>query len=140
MIELDLGHLYLADHYPAKESDYNEAAGYNRSRIQFRKRIGKDYPGNEGSFKDGTSTQELLRIIIKRALYVDGQEQHKANKSLVDRCRQSLEELEKRAALRRGSDYYKNWIRNPFKFPIEDIPVCKICGHIFCTKHGGENG
>lgn len=136
MIELDPGHRYEAEHYPAIEGRTG-ATGLDRTIIQFRKRIGEGYPGNLGSPKDGTSTQDLLRILIKRALYVDGQDSHPANKSLIERCQQSIFDLEERAAFRRGSEYYRNWFKeiSRTRLNIEDIPVCKVCGHIFCSKH-----
>lgn len=134
---LDPGHGYQVDIYPAKEESKPLPIS---NRIFFRKRIGEKYPGNEGDSYDGTSTQELLRVIISRAIYVNNQEPHKANTDLIQRSRSSLLDLESRAASRRGDEYlriwsdeYISWLQAGNK--IEEAIPCEICGHIFCQKH-----
>lgn len=97
MKETDPGHSYLFDNYPARESlgEVN-----HKQIIHFRKRIGADYPGNNGTPYYGTSTQELLRVIIARSKYVNNQEFHQANINLIRNARESLLDLEKRAAVK----------------------------------------
>lgn len=140
MKELDPGHSYFADVYPAIEGK-PPAAG-TLVYVDFRKRIGEGYPGNEGSPVDGTTTQELLRIIIHRTKYVDAQESHPANSKVIRSARDSIYSLEFRAASRRGGEYLSRWQnglwdlrKGHLDFAIEDVSTCQTCGHILCEKH-----
>ena len=156
MIELEPGHRYRYQVYPAVE-EHGPPPATNMDDVTFRKRVGPGYPGNEGHRYAGTSTQELLRIVIARSKYVDGQEQHVANRRLIEHCRVSLYELESRAARRRGEAYLNRWVAEltvwyagvtltkprsiPLSFafgavPIEDLPPCPICAHVLCWRHG----
>lgn len=141
MHELDPGHLYRPDCYPAQEG---QPVRQFHNVVQFRKRIGDDYPGNTGKPCDGTSTQELLRIIVARSSYVDGQEHHQANHGVIACCRHALFELEIRAAGRRGEDYRRRWMKDflsaDMDAPIEQHPPCHTCGHIHCRKHQASEG
>ena len=136
MRTMDPGHNYQIDLYPAKEETGFTDQVYS---IFFRKRIGEKYPGNWGPSYNGTTTQELLRVIISRSLYVDNQESHPANKALIQRSRYSLSELEFRAAERRGHSYERQFRRDLdswlMAYTIEEAMPCGICGHIFCRKH-----
>lgn len=136
----DPGHIFSIENYPPKEENYPIHPEYAReSHIQFRKRIGEDYPGNTGLPYSGTTTQELLRVIIERLKYVDNQIQHKANQDTIERCQHSIFDLEMRAAERRGKEYLKLWIIDLYRYRsdeggIEEAKPCPICGHIFCRK------
>jgi hypothetical protein len=141
MREIFPGHSYLLSSYPAKEDTTDV---YLKQRIDFRKRIGENYPGNIGDSHNGTSTQELLRVIIARSQYVNNQESHQANIKLIKNCRESILDLEKRAAIRRGDEYFRSWYEKYFNslennIQPENIPPCNICGHIFCSKHENES-
>ena len=133
MRELDPGHLYRPDCYPAQE--YRPVRQFHNV-VQFRKRIGEGYPGNKGEPCDGTTTQELFRIAIARSLYVDGQEHHQANQGVIACCRHALFELEQRASERRGKAYLEEWMKDfltaDMDAPIEQHPPCSTCGHIHC--------
>lgn len=137
MLERDPGHVFIVEVYPAQESTGIITQVDSTDYINFRKRIGDLYPGNTGLASCGTSTQELLRVIIARSKYVNNQESHQANDELISRCRESIFDLEERAAYRRGEDYFYKWEQeiNNYLKDIETAPTCKICGHIFCSKH-----
>lgn len=59
---LDQGHKYQLDTLDGKEPEI----------LTFVKREGDKYPGNVGSYS-GTTTQEVLRVLIDRTKYVDKQ-------------------------------------------------------------------
>jgi hypothetical protein len=59
---LDAGHEYELAHLD----------GSGTSRIVFVKREGEGYPGNVGHH-EGTTSQEMFRILIDRARYVNNQ-------------------------------------------------------------------
>jgi len=144
MKEINPGHIFQIDNYPARESDYPiPPESMIQNYISFRKRVGNKYPGNGEYIFNGTSTQELLRVIIARSLYVNNQEPHIANEHLIQYCSNAIEDLEFRAAERRGSDYLEQFTAdlNQFLYKghnIESAETCQICGHIFCRRHNQE--
>ena len=97
--------------YPAREAD-GVPPQTAMDCCRFRKRIGPGYDPNVPPIYAGTSTQELLRVIIDRTNYVDTQRPHKANIGVIRRARDSLIELEFRAAELRGITYYEEWGRD----------------------------
>lgn len=117
---LDPGHRYEVAIYDGGES-------FARV-IQFMKRVGDGYPGNAGPPYEGTNIQEVLRVLIDRVQYLDGQISDKSNLMVIDDLRHALRALELRAARRHG--------RTPpeFRFDIENEPVCPKCGHIGCKE------
>lgn len=151
MKTLDPGHKYIVELYPAREEDGRLDSW--PTTIPFRKRIGEGYPGNTGRPYNGTTTQELLRVIIARTVYVNNQDYHSANVITLLSSRHSIYELEHRAAQRRGPDYFKQWLadmeewgvqvrrrsRNSWYdvattgYPVEELAPCSICGHVFCS-------
>jgi hypothetical protein len=139
----DPGHVFIIENYPAKEERYPILPEDAReSAIQFRKRVGPGYPGNGPYSYDGTTTQELLRVIISRAKYVDNQEHDPANDKVIEFARNSILALEARAAERRGEEYLSTWnedittwMNEDCEVEVEDAKTCLICGHIFCRKH-----
>jgi len=115
---LDPGHQYALTHLD----------GNLEELLTFVKRKGEGYPGNVGSHP-GTNIQEVLRALIDRMKYLDGQIPHWRNKFILDHLRTSLENLEYRAAER----HRRILFLTPGK-AIEDHPVCGLCGHIGCNR------
>lgn len=86
------------------------------------------FPGNDGSYP-GTTTQEVMRALIDRAKYVNSQIPHPANQVVIDNLRNSIRELERRAA-----ENHKRELRwNEIREDIENEPTCNQCGHIQCN-------
>lgn len=100
------------------------------SELQFVKREGPMYPGNVGS-EPGTTTQEVLRALIDRTKYVNGQEPSRTNESVLGHLRAALWELEMRAADRRGV-----YVSTSLMGAIEKEPACGACGHIPSAHNG----
>lgn len=119
---LDPGHKYHL-----RSLDLPEQAERGFEMLTFVKREGPGYPGNVGHHS-GTTTQEVLRALIERIKYVDGQIPDRANPAVLSRLRAAMWFLEERAARRHG---------RPFPWPvnyegIEDLPTCPKCNHIGC--------
>lgn len=93
--------------------------------LRFVKREGPGYPGNVGHYP-GTNLQEVLRALIDRVYYLDGQISCEENDLILWHLRCSLQGLEDRAARRHGRDLdnFTGW--------IEFEPTCSLCGHIGC--------
>ena len=98
--------------------------------IQFIKKKGDQYPGNENSYP-GTITQELIRVIISRSQYVNNQKFAWENIVIIFLMRLSLYFLEFRATMKHKKVFCSNL------FTIEQKDYCKKCGHIkcFCNKN-----
>ena len=95
--------------------------------LKFVKREGPGYPGNVGHYA-GTTTQEVIRALIERAKYVDGQIHDPANVLVIRNLREAIWHLEERAARRHG----RPWTL-PLGFEgIENLPTCEKCNHIGC--------
>jgi hypothetical protein len=122
MMILDKGHEYFLDTYDSDQ--------YSRSPIlTFMKRRGEGYPGNTSSYP-GTNCQEVLRALIDRVKYLDGQIPCKENKQIVFHLRSALFLFEDRAAYRHGKRLDLNYLK--ITDNIEDVPHCQTCGHIQC--------
>lgn len=135
------GHIFLVDNYAARESAGMFDNG-ERQMIKFLHRVGDGYPGNIGAPFDGTNCQEIFRMLVARLKYLNGQIPCEETKETIKLQRMSLHNLEVRAALRRGDDYYRawkerltQWYLTNIDLHIESIPACRTCGHILCTKH-----
>lgn len=98
--------------------------------LMFVKRVGEKYPGNVQPHP-GTTMQEVLRALIDRVKYVDGQVPSDYNGDVVHHLRQALINLEYRAAERhdRLSDFMSRF--GEADCP-ELLPYCSKCGHIGC--------
>ncbi len=121
MREIDPGHLYELDTLDS---------GYGRGEIlRFVKRVGDKFPGNEPPAYSGTTTQEVLRALIARTKYVDGQRHFDENDDVIEHLRAALWLLEWRAHRVRDS-------RLPLWRPheVEHAPTCITCGHITCRE------
>ena len=84
------------------------------------------YPGNLDAYP-GTQSQEVLRALIDRGHYVNGQQPSPANDEVIDSLRWALKLLELRHLRQHGGN-----ARLPFPSPIEVVPFCQRCGHITC--------
>lgn len=116
----DPGHKYLLENYDCPSSTWA------RQMLTFMKREGEGYPGNVGHYH-GTNLQEVMRALIDRAKYLDGQIPHQVNAEIVVHLRQCIRMLEERANDRHGISNGRLWWTD-----IEHMPTCHICGHIFC--------
>lgn len=119
---IDAGHKYEVEIYDDKRHVRPQV-------ITFMKRMGPGYPGNIGSHA-GTNCQELLRVLINRVEYLNEQEHHDNNLSIIRMLEQSLWLFEDRAASRHGIEGFDFVPAN-----IELEPTCKICGHVDCLGH-----
>lgn len=98
-------------------------------RLVFVKRCGAGYPGNVGHHP-GTTMQEVLRAMIERASYVNGQIACPETEAAIGLLQGALVLFELRAARRHG--------REPKATVAElvDGPTCPRCGHVGCDNPG----
>jgi len=97
--------------------------------LTFVKREGPGYPGNAGAHA-GTTTQEVLRALVDRTLYVDGQIPAPENAQVLALLREAILLLEQRAARRHGLAL------GAVAEGIEQLPACPTCGHVTCGHRG----
>jgi hypothetical protein len=116
---LDPGHKYQLFTLDGRLTQY----------LQFVKREGEGYPGNKGTYP-GTNMQDVLRCLIDRAKYVDGQIPDNETKNGIRAMREAILYFEIRAAIRHGRELWKSM--SDSKEPIELRPYCLKCGHIGC--------
>ena len=113
---LDPGHMYelavFDNVVPASHS------------LTFVKREGEGYPGNVGHYL-GTQMQEVLRALVERAEYVNGQIPCDETTQVINHFKSAIYLLEKRHARKHGATLAVN-------LPIEKMPFCEECGHIMC--------
>ncbi len=116
---LDPGHDYLLRSFDGGDS----------IRLTFVKRNDppEKYPGNN-SANSGTQIQEVLRVVIDRGLYLEGQIACVETQHLIENCRDAIWWLESRHAKRHGT--YLHWQIS--SGDIETVPTCLECGHIMC--------
>jgi hypothetical protein len=117
---LDPGHYFHLNVLDAEK-------GCESATLRFVKREGPGYPGNVGHH-GGTTMQEVLRALISRAMYVNGQIQDDNTEEAIYHMTQAIYKLEVRAALRHS---------RPVDFtPVEAVtgPTCPNCGHIHCHE------
>ena len=114
---IDPGHVY----------DLQPLDGEEYIPLVFVKRKGSKYPGNSNSHP-GTTTQEVIRAIMERTLYVDNQIGCWQNKVIFFLLFASLYLLELRHYSRHKLGFpplYKDfWLQS----------TCKGCSHTKCDK------
>ncbi len=125
--EKDPGHLYLLNQFG--EFAGSMALNSPKQELRFMKRIGDDYPGNKPPGYVGTSSQEVLRSVIKRTKYVNSQKYCIENELAINLLRTVVLLFEQRAARQHGRK-----LELISTFSIEDIPTCIVCGHIECDE------
>jgi hypothetical protein len=121
----DPGHSYrLRLYWP------DGGTSYTTLPIHFIKKEGEKFPGNVGSYS-GTLTQEVLRALIDRLLYVNNQKHSRYTSLAIAALRMAFYELEQR-------------VRDERDQPVLDVDIdfiehyaaCNVCGHIIClTDH-----
>ena len=131
---IDPGHIYelteLDGNSPRIQFDIPGYSDWPLNRLVFVKREGERYPGNVGHHP-GTTMQEVIRALIDRLKYVDGQAWHSTNEATTHHLRQALLSLEFRAADQHGrlQDFLD-------RFSEDDCPellsTCRKCLHIGC--------
>ena len=119
MTELDAGHLYILKTLDAQPDD-------DLLYLQYVKREGAGYPGNIGHHF-GTTMQEVCRVQIRRAQYVNNQIPCSNTTEFIKLQRESILQLEMRAAERHGRKL------KDVREDIENEPTCAQCGHIQCN-------
>ena len=122
---------------PGHQYELTSFDGGEPQKLTFVKRNDppEKYPGNENAYP-GTQTQEVLRALIQRSLYVNNQEPCEETQNVIVRLRRCLYDLEKRHARRHGSDF-----QTFVGLPIEEHPFCQDCGHIYCfCGESNDNG
>lgn len=122
------GHLYQLDVLDAP-TPLRRLAGVH---LRFVKRVGDKYPGNIGPPYAGVTTQEVLRALIERTKYVNGQRDDPANYHVLRDLRSALVELEIRAHRERGDQATGTRIAALCEPEME--PTCQTCGHVFCQE------
>jgi hypothetical protein len=115
----DPGHVYWLSQLDVGSNDHLER------RLIFVKRDQppEAFPGNVGHHA-GTTSQEVMRVLIDRAKYVDNQISCQANGLVIFHLRKAILALEERAAKRHGREL---GLTRP---DIENEPTCPKCGHI----------
>ncbi len=101
--------------------------------LHFVKREGEKYPGNVGSYP-GPTMQEVLRALLDRLDYVNGQVPTKENNYVRENMIDALWWLEERHA-RINNRTLKDM---PIKASILLEPTCRVCGHVRCEEHVKE--
>lgn len=118
MIVLDPGHQFLLDILD----------GYGSQRLTFVKRDQppEKYPGNDGHYP-GTNCQEVLRVLLSRLRYLQGQDAACENGRVIDHLERALYELEARAHRKHGGLLTRTVAE------VVAASPCPRCGHVFCT-------
>jgi hypothetical protein len=114
---LDPGHRYELDPLDGEQANV----------LVFVKREGVKYPGNVGHHP-GTTTQEVLRALIERCYYINGQQFSKETERVETLLRECVVLLEKRAARLHGRSLTAS---------LDDVVwgrgKCVACGHVGCA-------
>lgn len=117
---LDPGHLYQLACLDGDRTEF----------LQFVKRVGARYPGNELPAYPGTTMQEVLRALIDRAQYVNRQISCAETEAAIGLLTAALLLFEVRAKRVKGKQ---------LNLPTVDAAVrgliCADCGHVACAGH-----
>ena len=119
---IEPGHIYVPD-------NYDSITTHGNVPLRFFKRVGDNFPFNEGKPHGGTNCQDIIRVLIDRVKYLNMQKEHPNNEKIISRLRHALWLFEDRHArlherILKHSDYL-----------IEEVPTCPKCGHIECQEH-----
>ncbi len=115
---IDPGHNYLLRSFD----------GGGPVRLTFVKRCDppEKYPGNHNAHP-GTQIQEVLRALIERSEYVNGQIPCPETDLALYHLREVLWLFESRHAQRHDATFPDEWREG-----IETRAFCETCGHIMC--------
>ena len=119
---IDPGHEYLLDSLDGGEP----------VPLTFVKREGRHYPGNIGNHP-GTTMQEVLRALIDRARYVNGQIKCAETEAAIGLMEAALLLFELRAAR-----CHRRFLEVPLSEVIGGY-TCRVCGHIRCAGNHSED-
>lgn len=121
MIVLDSGHKYQLAHLDGKET----------SQLTFVKRDNptNKYPGNVGHYQ-GTTCQEVIRALIDRVTYLNGQQACPESEAIITLLRTSLLLFEIRAKRVHNETLPVQTLEG-----LERAATCTVCLHTFCTGH-----
>jgi hypothetical protein len=97
--------------------------------LRFVKRIGPGYPGNEPPAYSGTTMQEVLRALIERSEYVNGQVPCVETESAIGLLRSALVLFEIRAKRVKGKHLTVRAVED-----VIDGATCPKCGHVQCDE------
>ena len=100
--------------------------------ISFVKNRGEKYSGNTGKPHGGILCQDLMRVLIDRTKYLNGQGSCMETEMALENLRSALAWFEVRAARCRGG-----YIELVHSTDIDSEPTCSICGHNQCDR--GDN-
>ena len=128
MKTVDPGHIYMLDVLDI-EADERQSA----EMLMFVKRQGERYPGNISHYP-GTNCQEVIRALIDRVKFLDGQLPDQHNAAIIQHLREALWRFESRAAERYGR------VLPPLDAMerIEEELTCPSCAHIRCNGECGR--
>ena len=128
MKTLDPGHRYWLE-----VLDIEGDTRHGAEMLSFVKRQGPRYPGNLSHYP-GTNCQEVIRALIDRVGYLDGQAPDPRNRPIMQHLREALWLFESRAAERYGR------VLPPLQDfdAIEEEPTCPACSHIRCNGACGK--
>ncbi len=119
---IDPGHEYTLD---SLDGDFPQV-------LTFVKREGPHYPGNVGHHP-GTTMQEVLRALIERAEYVNGQIPCPETTLVLGLLESALYLLESRAAR-----VHDRILDTTIEALVSGGSKCAKCGHVGCEKHVAE--
>jgi len=112
---IDPGHEYLLD----------SLDGPCENRLVFVKREGEKYPGNVGRHA-GTTLQEVLRALLHRARYVNGQQPCRETEFAIRYLKETIYLFEMRAARLHGRPC------PGYEDAANGTGKCPHCGHVGC--------
>jgi hypothetical protein len=115
---IDPGHEYLIEALDGGEPQV----------IRFVKREGANYPGNVGAH-GGPITQEYLRAILHRCVYMNNQGWCAETDIIIASLRAAIMAFEVRAARCRGASIDLKRLSD-----IDNESTCPTCGHIQCDQ------
>lgn len=118
---IDSGHLY-------ELRNLDDPVGESFQTLKFVKREGDGYPGNHGHYA-GTTSQEVLRALIQRGEYVNGQIPCAETEAATDLMKAALVLLELRAARRHGRVVDASTV-DRFVYAA----TCEKCNHVGCQS------
>jgi hypothetical protein len=99
--------------------------GEGHQLISFVKRQGDNYPGNSSVY-EGVTSQMVLRPVVDRTRYLQGQKKCLENLLIIICLRLALWLFEFRGARHNGRFYLHS-----LDF-AEKAPMCEVCGHTVC--------
>lgn len=124
MKTLDPGHFYALAHLDGEGTEL----------LRFVKRVGDNFPGNQPPAYEGTTSQEVIRALLERQRYVEGQQPCGENQQVIYYLQRALRALEVRAArVRKDTDAWR-LLDDTLDAELEAVATCPVCGHLYCNQ------